>query len=62
MLGNVYDVLGMKRAAANIVPKLLHFVQKDRRMDNAQAMFMTFNEDRDLLKKTITHNEAWVYG
>ena len=56
------DDLGMKRAAAKIVPKLLNFAQKDCRMDIAQEMLMTFNEDRDLLEKIITHNEAWVYG
>ena len=30
------DVLGMKRAAAKIVPKLLNFEQKQHRMDIAQ--------------------------
>ena len=30
------DVVGMKRAAANIVPKLLNFEQKQGRMDIAQ--------------------------
>ena len=30
------DVLGMKRAAAKIVPKLLNFEQKHHRMDIAQ--------------------------
>ena len=37
------DVLGMKRAAARIVPKLLSFEQKQRRMDIAQEMLATFN-------------------
>ena len=32
------DVLGMKRAAAKIVPKLLNFEQKQRRIDIAQKM------------------------
>ena len=32
------DVLGMKRAAAKIVRKLLNFKQKQRRMDITQAM------------------------
>ena len=30
------DFLGMKRAVAKIVPKLLHFEQKQRLMDIAQ--------------------------
>ena len=30
------DILDMKHAAVKIVPKLLHFVQKQRHMDIAQ--------------------------
>ena len=48
----------MKRATANIVPKLLNFEQKQRRMDVAQEMLTTFNDDPDLLKKVITANES----
>ena len=51
------DVLGMKRAAANIVPKLLNFEQKQPRMDIGQEMSTTFNNDPDLLKKVITGDE-----
>ena len=43
------DGLGMKRAAAKSVSKLLHFEQKQRRMDIAQEMLKTFNDDPDLL-------------
>ena len=32
------DVLSIKRAAAKIIPKLLHFEQKQRRMDIVQDM------------------------
>ena len=52
------DILGMKRAAANIVPKLLTFEHKQRRMDIAQEMLTTFNDDPDLLKKVITGDES----
>ena len=38
------DVLGMKRAATKIFPKLLNFEQKNRRMDVAQEMSTTFND------------------
>ena len=41
------DILGMKRAAAKIVPKLLNFEQKYHRMDIVQEMLMTFNDDPD---------------
>ena len=53
------DVLGMKRAAAKIVSKLLNFEQKQYRMDIAQEMLTTFNNDPDLLKKAITGNESF---
>ena len=36
------DVLGMKRASAKIVLKLLNFEQKQRRMDIAQVVLLTF--------------------
>ena len=48
------DVLGMKRAAAKIVPKLQNFEQKHRRLDISQEMLTTFNDNPDLLKKVIT--------
>ena len=56
------DVLGMKRAAPKIAPKLLNFEQKQHRMDIAQEMLTTFNDNPDLLKKVITRDESWVYG
>ena len=56
------DVLGMKRKAAKIVPKLLNFEQKVRRMDIAQEMLSTFNDDPDLLIKIVIDDESWVYG
>ena len=45
------DVLDMKRAVAKIVPKL----------DIAQKILTTFNDDSDLLKKVITGDESRVY-
>ena len=54
--------LGMKRAASKIVPKLLNFERKQRRMDIAQEMLTTFNDDSDVLKKVITGDESWVYS
>ena len=41
----ITDVLGMKRAAAKIVSKLLNFEQKQRRMDIVQEILTTFNDD-----------------
>ena len=56
------NVLVMKCAAAKIIPKLLNFEQKQRRMEVAQEMLLTFNDDPDLLKRIITGEETWVYG
>ena len=50
------DFVGIKSAAAKIVPKLINFEQKQGRMDIGQEMLTTFNE------KVITVNESWVYG
>ena len=50
-------VLGMKRAAAKIVPKLLNFEQKQRGMDIAQEILTMFNDDPDLHKKVIIDDE-----
>ena len=44
-----------------IVPKLLNFKQKQCRMDIAQNMLTTFNDDPDLPRKVITGHETWVY-
>ena len=52
------DVSDTKCATANIVPKLLNFEQKQRRMDIAQEMLTTFNDNSDLLKKVITGDES----
>ena len=55
------DVLGMKREAARIVPKLLNFQENQRHMDIALEMLTTFNDDPYLLNKVITGDESRVY-
>ena len=56
------DILGLKRVGAKVVPKLLNFDQKIRRMTIAQEMLNDVNDDPDLFKKVITGDESWVYG
>ena len=56
------DVLGMRRVAAKIVPKLLNFDQKQRRMDTAQQLLNDVNDDPELLERVISGDESWVYG
>ena len=43
------NILGMKRAAAKIVPELLDFKQKQCCIDIAQEMLTQFNDDPDLV-------------
>ena len=45
-----FHVLGMKLRTAMIVPKLINFTQKQRRMDIAQKRLTKFNNSPDLLK------------
>ena len=47
---------------SKIVPKLLNFEQKQRRMDIAQEMLTKFNDDPDLLRKIKTGDESLMYG
>ena len=48
------NVLGIQRAAAKIVKKLLNVEQKQLHMDTSQKMLTTFSDNPDLLKKVIT--------
>ena len=48
--------------ASKTVSKLQKFEQKQCRMDIAQKMLMTFNNDPDLLKKVETGDESWMCG
>ena len=52
----------MKRTAAEIISKLLNSEQKQHRMDIAQEMLMTLNDDPDLLQKLITGSSVYGYG
>ena len=52
------DVLGMKRATANIIPKQPNFEQKQCRMDLDQEILTMFNGDPDMLKNVITSDES----
>ena len=56
------NVVGIKRAAANIIPKLLNFKQKQRHMDFTQEVLTMFNDNPYLLKKVIPGDVSWVYG
>ena len=55
------NVLGIKHAAAKIVPPVLNCEQTPRCVDNTEEMLTTFNDYSDLLKKVITRDESWLY-
>ena len=52
------DVLGIKRAKANNVPKKQNFEQKPYRLNIAQEMLTTSNEDPVISQKAITADES----
>ncbi|UYV63722.1 hypothetical protein LAZ67_2005429 [Cordylochernes scorpioides] len=54
--------LGMRRVAANFVPKSLNCDQKQHRMNIANEMLDSVCDDPNLLQRVITGDEAWVYG
>ncbi|UYV78161.1 hypothetical protein LAZ67_16000324 [Cordylochernes scorpioides] len=54
--------LGMRRVAAKFVPKLLNCDQKQHRMNIANEMLDSVRDDKNLLQRVITGDEAWVYG
>jgi len=55
------DVLYMKQVAAQFVPKLSNFEEKQRRMEIIQESLNEVNNDAELLKRVITGDEIWVY-
>ena len=54
------NVLGIKHAAAKLVPKLINLSKNNT--DIVQEMLATFNDVPDLLKMIPTGNESWVYA
>ena len=60
--GHAKQFLGMERPVPKMFLKFLNIEQKQCRMDMAQEMLTTFNDNPDLLKKVITGDESWVYG
>ena len=57
----VVHFLGMKPAAARLVPKNLNFLQKERRVEVAKKMLANVADDPTFIKRIITGHETWVY-
>ncbi len=54
--------LGMRRVSAKFVPRLLSEEQKQVRLDIAQDLLQTANDNPEYLYTVITGDESWVYG
>ena len=66
----IADVVGISLGSSNFYGCFRHEtcgsedyfkIVQLHRIDVAQEMFTTFNDDSDLLKKVITGNGSWVY-
>ena len=54
--------LGMRKVSAKFVPRLLSEEQKQVRLDIAQDLLQTTDDNPDYLNTVITGDESWVYG
>ena len=62
MSSNFYGCFRHETCCTEVVSKLLNFEQNQLRMDIAQDMLTTFNNNPDFLKKVITCDESRVYS
>ena len=53
--------LGLRRVAANLVPKDLNFMPKRDRVDVAKDMLSKVDSDPSFIKRIITGDETWIY-
>ena len=56
-----FNVLGMKRDAARLVPKDLNFLKKELRVEFAKEMLAYVADDPTFIKRIITGDVMWVY-
>ena len=62
MPSNFYECFTHETCGSEDCCKIAKILNKNRRMNTAQEMLTTFNNDPDLLKKIIIGDESWVYG
>lgn len=53
------DHLGLNKVKAQMVPKSLNFLDKQRRFDVCETMLSNY---QDVMKHIISGNESWIYG
>lgn len=52
-------VLGLRKVKSRLVPKMLNFMEKQRRIDVCETMLSDY---QDKMKRIITGDETWVYA
>ena len=55
------EELGMRKICEKMVPKLLTNKQKERRMEVCQDILTRLETDPNLLGRTITGDESWIF-
>ena len=53
------DVLGLKHVKSRLVPKMLNFLEKQRRVDVCETMLSDYQA---VYKRIITGDETWIYA
>lgn len=53
------DVLGLKQVKSRLVPKMLNFFEKERRVSICKEMISDYES---VIKRIITGDETWVYA
>ena len=53
------DHLGLRKVKSRLVPKMLNFLEKQRRIDVCETMLSDY---QDKLKRMITGDETWIYA
>ena len=51
--------LGLRRVKSRLVPKTLHFFDKERRVNICETMLSDY---QDVIKRIITGDENWIYA
>ena len=63
--GSAHEILvndlGLRRVAANLVPKDLNFMQKRDRVDVAKDMLSKVDSGPSFIKRIITRDKKWIY-
>ena len=57
----LFNDLGFRRVAAQLVPKDLNCMQKRDRVDVAKDMLSKVDSDPSFIKRIITGDETWIY-